>query len=234
MKILLMDEAGMYDKNGRFISQTEGSKKMNYGEMIIKYGFDLYDITDVSVLKDKKIMSLKNKGDANTGIKFKNRGGGFVLVKYNLDHHEAITSEHKFITSNDGVNWNYYTTPSSFESVKLDIPLDTFDKDSITEEQKRLLGSLRSFFDKKVKKLSHINNSKNIKFILFMIEEGKEIEEVSSLAFVIRNAEMRDENLKVEYGVNSINVTNTYNGNINKMTVKIISTDNYKVTLEEF
>lgn len=229
MKYLMKDMNGLYNKDGEMLN---GKDCLSTYDLILKYGFNITEITNKQNLLNKVLIS---NDISTTTIKYSNQES-YIIINKDCDHYDNISFDNDILAlvSNDGKRWRVNITDDYYLEEDFNINLITLKESKMTADELSEFIRIRKFIDKYAKPVNIISNNKFIKYIFLKLNAGEKLSKVNTKIELTNDNLKKDDKIQINYNSNSIKITNNKGTLINTLNVKLNLSDYIKNTISEF
>lgn len=231
MKHLLIDQYGIYDKDGIFIRKY--NDEFSLSQIIESDGYELSEINNKNIISGKRLIA--NNSISNSTIKIINNEA-YILINKDFEHYLNICSESKIkvAESNDGVTWRVQANGTYIYGT-FNINLSTVDTSKMTDSEKIEYDNIKKFIDTNSPYIQKLNNDKYIKHLLIKLNNSEMTRKINTIiSFDDGNAVIREKDLDINITEDKITIKNTLSREIHKLIVNLNNDVCIKSTMEEF
>lgn len=231
MKHLLIDQYGIYDKDGIFIRKY--NDEFSLSQIIESDGYELSEINNKNIISGKRLIA--NNSISNSTIKIINNEA-YILINKDFEHYLNICSESKIkvAESNDGVTWRVQANGTYIYGT-FNINLSTVDISKMTDSEKIEYDNIKKFIDTNSPYVQKLNNDKYIKHLLIKLNNSEMTRKINTIiSFDDGNAVIREKDLDINITEDKITIKNTLSREIHKLIVNLNNDVCIKSTMEEF
>lgn len=231
MKHLLIDQYGIYDKDGIFIRKY--NDEFSLSQIIESDGYELSEINNKNIISGKRLIA--NNSISNSTIKIINNEA-YILINKDFEHYLNICSESKIkvAESNDGVTWRVQANGTYIYGT-FNINLSTVDISKMTDSEKIEYDNIKKFIDTNSPYVQKLNNDKYIKHLLIKLNNSEMTRKINTIiSFDDGNAVIREKDLDINITEDKITIKNTLSREIHKLIVNLNNDVCIKNTMEEF